>query len=79
MFLDANNLFGWAMNQYLSYGKFRWLKSIDKFDVNFKEENSLIRYILDVDLESHDEWHELYTKILKVLMTCCQIFVKNCG
>ena len=55
MFLDANNLFGWAMNQYLSYGKFRWLKSIDKFDVNFKEENSLIRYILDVDLESHDE------------------------
>ena len=79
MYLDAINLFGWAINQYLSYGKFRGLKSIDKFDVNFKEENSLIRYILDVDLEYPDKWHELYNEIFKLLMTCCQIIVKNCG
>ena len=24
-YLDANNLYGWAMIQYLPYGKFKWL------------------------------------------------------
>ena len=26
MYLDANNLYGWAMSQPLSKGKFKWLK-----------------------------------------------------
>ena len=36
MYLDANNLYGWAISQYLPYGGFKWLnqKEIDKFDVN---------------------------------------------
>ena len=25
MYLDANNLYGWAMSQYLLYGGFKWL------------------------------------------------------
>ena len=31
MHLDANNLYGWAMCQYLPYGAFKWLnlKEID--------------------------------------------------
>ena len=35
-YLDANNLYGWARNQYLPYSDFKWLnkKEIDKFDVN---------------------------------------------
>ena len=35
MYLDANNLHGWAMSQCLPYNKFKWLnrKEIDKFDV----------------------------------------------
>ena len=36
IYLDANNLYGWAISQYLSYGRFKWLnkKEIDKFDLN---------------------------------------------
>ena len=32
MYLDANNLYGWAMSQYLSTGGFRWMteKEINK-------------------------------------------------
>ena len=36
IYLDANNLYCWAMSQYLPYGEFKWLnqKEIDKFDLN---------------------------------------------
>ena len=46
-----NNLCVWGMSQFLSYGRFKWLKSVDNFDVNSVSENSPIGYILDVDLE----------------------------
>ena len=29
-----NNLCGWAMNRYLPYGGFKWLKNVDGFVVN---------------------------------------------
>ena len=31
--LDMNNLYGWAMSEYLPYGGFKWLKNVDGFDV----------------------------------------------
>ena len=36
MYLDANNLYGWAMSQYLPTGGFRWLtdKQIQKLNIN---------------------------------------------
>ena len=57
MYLDANNLYGWAMSQYLPYGGFKWLnqKEIDKFDVNPIDCNSIDGYILEVDLNYSDE------------------------
>ena len=34
MYLDANNLYGWAMSQYLPSGNFKWMtdKEINKID-----------------------------------------------
>ena len=55
-----NNLYGWAMSGYLSYGGFKWLKNVDGFDVNSISEKSPIGYFLEVDLEYSDELHELH-------------------
>ena len=45
-----NNLYGWAMSGYLPYGRFKWLKNVDNFDVNSISEKSPIGYILEVIL-----------------------------
>ena len=59
-YLDMNNLHGWALREYLTCGRFKWLKNIDKFDVMSISEKSPIGYFLDVDLEYPDELHELH-------------------
>ena len=54
MYLDANNLYGWAMSQKLSLNGFKWIKRLSKFDELFIkncDENSGKGYILDVDVE----------------------------
>ena len=63
MYLDANNLYGWAMSQYLTYSRFKWLnqREIDEFDVNSIGENSPVGYILEVDLKHPDELHKLHS------------------
>ena len=63
MYLDANNLYGWTMSQYLPPGKFKWLteKQIDKLDLaKYKEDSNLIRLILEVDLKYPKELHYLH-------------------
>ena len=59
-YLDINNLYGWAMSNYLPYGGFTWLKNVDEFDVNLISEKSPIVYIIEVDLEYPDELHVLH-------------------
>ena len=58
--VDLNNLYGWAMSSYLPYGRFKWLKNVDGFDVNSISRKIPIGYILKVDLEYPDELHLLY-------------------
>ena len=59
-YLDMNNLYGWAISEYLPCGRFKWLKNIDKFDIMPISEKSPIGYFLEVDLEYPDELHELH-------------------
>ena len=46
IYLDANNLYGWAISQYLPYGGFKWLsqENVKDFDANSISENSLDGY-----------------------------------
>ena len=59
-YLDMNNLYGWAMSQYLPYEGFKWLKNVDEFDVMSINEKSPIGYFPKVDLKYPDELHELH-------------------
>ena len=52
-----NNLYGWAMSDYLPYGSFKWLKNVDNFDVKSISKKSPMGYIFKVDLEYPDELH----------------------
>ena len=63
-YLDMNNLYGWAMSEYLPYGRFKWLKNIDKFDIMSINDKSSIGYFLEVDLEYPDELHELHNGVI---------------
>ena len=58
-YLDMNNLYDWAMSEYLPYGGFKWLKNVDEFDVMSVGEKSPIGYFLEVDLQYPHELHEL--------------------
>ena len=62
MYLDANNLYGWAMSQYLPTGNFRWMtdKEISKIDLAKYKENGKKGLILEVDLEYPRELHSLH-------------------
>ena len=59
-YLDMNNLYGWAMSEYLPYGGFNWLKNVDKFDVMSVDEKSPIGYLVEVNLKYSDKLHELH-------------------
>ena len=66
MYLDANNLYGWAMNQYLPTGNFRWMtdKEISKIDLAKYKENGKKGLIQEVDLEYQRELHSLHNDYL---------------
>ena len=62
MYLDANNLYGWAMSQYLPTGNFKWMtdKEISKTNLGKYELDSKEGLILEVDLEYPKELHDLH-------------------
>ena len=62
MYLDANNLYGWAMSQYFPTGGFKWLteKQINKLNIAKYEEDSKKGLILEVDFEYPRDLHDLH-------------------
>ena len=53
-YLDANNLYGWAMSQKLPVNGFKWENDLSRFNENFIKnynENSDVGYFLEVDIE----------------------------
>ena len=64
-YLDANNLYSWAMSQSLPTGNFRWLSTteVNRFDI-FRIENDYKKgYVMEVDLEYPEELHDLHNDL----------------
>ena len=61
-YLDANNLNGSAMSQYLPTGKFKWMKQeqIDQLNFAKYKDSRKNGLILEVDLEYPKELHDLH-------------------
>ena len=54
MYLDANNLYGWAMYQKLPVNGFKWVNYLSRFNEKFIKnynEKSDIGYFFEVDAE----------------------------
>lgn len=59
IYLDVNNLYGWAMSYPLPENEFEWVPEdqLTSFDVNSISDNDYHGYILEVDLEYPEELH----------------------
>ena len=68
-YLDANNLYGWAMSKKLSVNGFKWLDSdkINEINEDFIkncDENNDKGYIFEVDVKYPKRLHELHSDLL---------------
>ena len=67
MYIDANNLYGWAMCQKLQVNNFKLKKKKkSKFNEDFiksYEENRNKGYILEVDIEYRKNLHDLHSDL----------------
>ena len=65
-YLDANNLYGWAMSQKLTVNNFKWVKDTSKIDEKFIKnyyENDRKGYILEVAVKYPKELHDLHSDL----------------
>ena len=65
-YLDANNLYGWAMSQNLPVNGFKWVNDISEINEEFiknYDENSDKRYILEVDVKYPRKLHNLLSDL----------------
>ena len=66
LFLDANNLSGWAMSQKLPVGDFKWVADLSIFTGDFikkYDEESDIGYLFVVDVEYPKNRHKLHSDL----------------
>ena len=67
-YLDANNLYGWAMSKKLPLNRFTWLDSDEINEINKEftknyNENDNKCYILEVDVKYLKRLHELHSDL----------------
>ena len=65
-YLDANNLYGWAMSQNLPVNGFKWVNDISEINEEFiknYDENSDKGYILEVDVKHPKKLHDLHSDL----------------
>ncbi|XP_044270257.1 uncharacterized protein LOC123014969 isoform X2 [Tribolium madens] len=67
VYLDANNLGGWAMSQCLPYSKFRWMSGSEIEEITPElgklEEEGPDGYIFEVDLDYPKKLHEKHNDL----------------
>ena len=61
-YLDANNLYGWAMSQPLPTGGFRWV-DIHPDKISKLVNNSEKGYLLEVDILYPEELHDYHNDL----------------
>ena len=88
-YLDANNLYGWAMSQKLPVNNFKWVEYTSKINEEFIKnynENSYKGYILEVDVKYPKKLHDLHSdlpflpkriKVDKCKKLVCNLHNKN--
>ena len=66
-YLDANNLYGWAISQKLPVNAFKWINDVtgidEEFIRNYNEDNDK-GYILEVDVKYPRKFHDLHSDLL---------------
>ena len=63
-YLDANNLYGWAMSQKLPVNGFKWVNNeINEEFIKNYDENSDKGYILEVDIKYPRKLHGLHSDL----------------
>jgi len=60
-YLDANNLYGWAMSQHLPTSNFKWMEDKECLHLNAIDDESEYGAILEVDLEYPKELHDSHS------------------
>ena len=63
MYVDVNNLYGWAMSKNVPINNFKWDNNLEDFTTDFiknYDEDSDTGYLLEVDLEYPKELHEAH-------------------
>ena len=65
-YLDANNLYGWAMSQKLPINNFKWVEDTSRINEEFIKnynENSCKGYILEADVKYPKRLHDLHSDL----------------
>ena len=83
-YLDANNLYGWAMSQKLPVNDFKWIEDTSKIDEEFiknYDENNDKGYILEVDVKYPKKLHDIHSDLpflpKRMKIDKCKKLVRN--